>query len=79
MIASIPINWFFTAAMPNASFIFLVNLVIFAGVGIAMIDVFGRVMERLEPQRGRDPAWWLVLVGVIGLELFYSCGLFTFA
>ena len=41
-----------------------------------MIDVFGRVIARLEPGRGRLPAWWLLLVGVIGAELFYAFGLF---
>lgn len=78
MIASIPINWFFTVAIPHPGFILLVNLVVFAGVGIAMIDVFGRCMARLEPQRGRLPVWWLALVGAIGGELFYFFGLFNF-
>jgi hypothetical protein len=78
MLASIPINWFFTVAVPNTSFILLINLIVFAGVGLSMIDVFGRVMERLEPARGRLPALWLLLVGAIGAELFYSVGLFEF-
>jgi hypothetical protein len=78
MIASIPINWFFTVAVPYAPFIFVVNLVVFAGVGVAMIDVFGRVMDRLEPSRGRAPAVWLALVAAIGAELFYFFGLFQF-
>jgi hypothetical protein len=43
-----------------------------------MVDVFGRVMAQLEPQRGRAPAVWLVLVGAIGAELFYYFGLFSF-
>lgn len=78
MIASIPINWFFTVAVPYAPFILAVNLVVFAGVGVAMIDVFARVMQRLEPGRGRWPAIWLMLVGAIGAELFYFFGLFNF-
>jgi hypothetical protein len=78
MIASIPINWFFTTAIPYAPFVLAVNLVVFAGVGISMIDVFGRVMTRLEPARGRLPAWWLLLVSAIGTELFYFFGLFQF-
>jgi hypothetical protein len=78
MIASIPINWFFTVAVPYAPFILAVNLMVFAGVGVAMIDVFGRVMERLEPSRGRAPAVWLALVAAIGSELFYFFGLFNF-
>lgn len=78
MIASIPINWFFTAAIPSPGFVWLVNVTVFAGVGISMLDVFGRVMQALEPRRGRLPIWWLGLVGVIGLELFYFFGLFDF-
>lgn len=78
MIASIPINWFFTVAVPYAPFILAVNLVVFAGVGVAMIDVFGRVMQRLEPARGRLPAVWLILVAAIGGELFFFFGLFRF-
>ncbi len=79
LMASIPINWFFTVAVPVGWFVLLVNLVVFAGVGAAMVDVFCRVMERLEPVRGRTPAWWLLLVGAIGGELFYAFGLFDFA
>jgi hypothetical protein len=43
-----------------------------------MIDVFGRVMEAVEPRRNRKPIWWLAVVGAIGTELFYAFGLFTF-
>ena len=51
---------------------------VFTLVGVAMADVFSRVMEQLEPQRGRRPAWWLLLVGALGAELFYALGLFDF-
>ena len=78
MIASIPINWFFTATIPHAGFVLAVNLVVFTGVGVAMIDVFRRVMARLEPQHV-TPVWWLLLVGAIGGELFFFFGLFEFA
>ena len=78
MIASIPINWFFTVAVPYEPFILVVNMTVFAGVGVAMVDVFGRVMQRLEPARGRLPAVWLVLVAAIGAELFFLFGLFNF-
>src|SRR2546427_6078278 len=51
MIASIPINWFFSVSIPEVvpalagvkwvpTLILLVNFVVFAGVGVAMIDVF---------------------------------------
>jgi hypothetical protein len=79
MLASIPINWFFTSAIPHPGFVWLVNLAVFGGVGLAMCDVFGRIMAALEPARGRIPLWWLGLVGAIGLELFYFFGLFTFS
>jgi hypothetical protein len=76
MIASIPISWFFTLALPYPSVLLVVHLLVFAAVGVAMIDVFCRVIESLEPNRGRMPAWWLALVGAIGGELFYALGLF---
>ena len=78
MIASIPINWFFSVAVPHSGFVLLINLTVFAGVGVAMIDVFNRVMRRLEPLRETTPTWWLLIVGAIGSELFYSFGLFDF-
>ena len=79
VIASIPINWFFTMAIPHPGFVLAVNLVVFAGVGIAMSDVFNRVMRRLEPNRETAPIWWLGLLGVTGAELFYVFELFRFA
>jgi hypothetical protein len=78
MIASIPINWFFTAAIPHPGFVLVVNLIVFAGVGVAMTDVFRRVMERLDPARPVPPVWWLAIVASIGTELFYFFGLFQF-
>jgi hypothetical protein len=79
MIASIPINWFFTATVPHPTFVLIVNLIVFTGVGVSMIDVFRRVMLRLEPKRNFAPVWWLMVVGVIGAELFFFFGLFQFA
>ena len=78
MIAAIPLNWFFTVALPFPAVALVVNLAIFTAVGVAMTDVFCRVMETLEPSRGRLPAWWLLLIGAIGGELFYAFGLFDF-
>jgi hypothetical protein len=43
-----------------------------------MVDVFGRVLSRVEPERGRTPIAWLLLVSAIGCELFYSLGVFRF-
>jgi hypothetical protein len=78
MIAAIPVAWFFTVALPYPSVILLVHLAVFTVVGVAMIDVFCRMVETLEPRRGRQPAWVLALVGAIGGELFYAFGLFKF-
>ncbi len=79
MMASIPVNWFLSAAVPNAGFVLVVNLIVFAGVGISMSDVFLRVMSRLEPHRKQPPAWWLMLVASMGTELFYFFGVFHFS
>jgi hypothetical protein len=79
LLASMPINWFFTTAIEAPWFVLLVNLVVFTGVGIAMVDVFSRVMTVLEPARGRAPAWCLLLVGAIGTEFFHVFRLFEFA
>ncbi len=78
LIASIPINWFFTTSIPHSGFVFLVNLIVFAGVGVSMADVFRRVMSKLEPERHVTPMWWLMLVGAIGIELFFFFELFVF-
>ena len=79
MIASIPVSWFFTVALPYPWIVLIVHLAVFAAVGVAMIDVFCRVIESLEPSRGRIPGWWLLLVGAIGGELFYAFGLFKWS
>jgi hypothetical protein len=79
MVASIPINWFFTATVPHPTFVLVVNLIVFTGVGVSMVDVFRRVMLRLEPKRNFAPVWWLMIVGIIGAELFFFFGLFQFA
>lgn len=87
MIASIPVNWFFTVALADLVhdpawltwLVRAVNLVVFTGVGVSMTDIFGRVMRALEPDRGRWPTLWLGVVGAIGGELFYAFGLFQFS
>jgi hypothetical protein len=76
MIFAIPIGWFFTAALPSELAVLIVNLGVFSVVHVALFDVFGRVMGRLEPRRGRLPVCWLLLVTAIGGELFYAFGLF---
>lgn len=85
LIASIPITWFFTVALgalpfslPVGACVLLVNAVVFLGVGVSMMDVFRRVIERLEPARGAAPAVWLLLVGVIGAELSFFFKLFEY-
>ena len=66
MIASIPINWFFSVALADlladpsrvAWLVRGVNLVVFAGVGVSMTDIFGRVMQALEPARRFRSSGW---------------------
>jgi hypothetical protein len=88
LMASIPINWFFSVALwrlapatlPAATceqLVLLVNLVVFGGVGVSMVDVFGRIVEQLDPAGGRQPTWFLLLVGTIGAQLFYLFQLFA--
>ena len=77
MLAGVPITWFFTVAVPSEAVRLLVQLVTFAAVAVAMVDVFMRTMRALEPDRGRGYALlWLVLVGVIGTELMVFLDLF---
>ena len=38
MLASIPVNWIWSVAVPLAPWILAVNLVVFTGVGLAMAD-----------------------------------------
>ena len=88
LVASVPINWFFsvaiTAQAPKllgasvaAGLVLLVNLVVFTGVGVSMVNVFRRVMSTLEPRGNHDPIWFLGLVAAIGGQLFYLFGLFA--
>jgi hypothetical protein len=77
MLASVPINLFFSLALPYAPVRLGVSLVVFGGVGVSMIDVFFRVMKALEPERSRAYALlWLGLVAVIGAELMYLLKVF---
>ncbi len=79
MLASVPITWFFTLALPHATVQLLVNVVVFAGVGVCMIDVFIRTLRALEPKRFALYGFvWVGLVGVIGLELFSLFDVFSF-
>lgn len=86
LLASVPINWFFSVSLPSlpvelldaraaAWLVAAVNWLVFVGVGVAMADVFCRVVERLEPSRGRQPGWILALVGTIGFQMAYVFGL----
>src|SRR5882724_237779 len=77
MLASIPINGFFTIAFGSPTLSLLVNYTVFAGVGISMLSVFMRVMKALEPRRNLA-LLWLILVAATGTELFHLFGLFRF-
>jgi hypothetical protein len=85
LVASVPIGGFFSVAMPSlpvarsvAAWVVLgVNLLVFVGVGVAMSDIFCRVVARLEPDREYQPTWFLLLVALIGGQLYYVFGLFS--
>jgi hypothetical protein len=93
LVASVPINWFFSVAVPAQidllgelvgdsavpAIILGVNLLVFAGVGVAMSDVFRRVMRALEPQSKLGPIWFLALIGAIGSQLMYLFDLFAWS
>ncbi len=66
MMAAIPIAWFFTLAIPHPAMVLAVHLAVFSIVGVAMIDVFSRVMARLEPRRGPSPCLVAALGGRSG-------------
>lgn len=77
MLASVPIGWFFTLAVPDSPVPLFVHGLVFTGVGICMLDVFVRTLKALEPKRLALYAFvWVGLVGVIGLELFALFGVF---
>jgi hypothetical protein len=79
MLASVPVNWFFSLALPYPETRLAVNLLVFTGVGVCMSDVFLRVMKALEPERSNLYALlWLALVGVIGGELMVLFDVFSF-
>jgi hypothetical protein len=78
MLASVPVSWFFTLALPYTPVRTVVNALVFSAVAVCMIDVFLRTMKALEPARGRKFAViWLLLVGVIGAELMVLVDLFA--
>ena len=79
MLAGAPVSWFFTIALPYTPIRWFVNIIIFIGVGIAMTDVFLRVMRELAPDESRATAFlWLGLVGTLGAELMALLNLFDF-
>jgi hypothetical protein len=79
LLASIPVTWFFSLALPYGWVRLAVNVLVFGGVGVCMADVFLRTLRTLEPERSRAfGLLWLVLVGVIGAELMTLFSLFHF-
>lgn len=79
MLASVPINWFFTLALPYRGMRWLINVIVFAGVGFCMTDVFLRSLSVLEPDRPHTFGYfWVALLAVIGTELFVLFDVFNF-
>lgn len=75
MLASLPVLWFFELCLPYGWARLAVALVTCVGVGVSMKDVFGRVMAALEGPRLLHHAW-LLLLTIIGTEMFVVVGLF---
>ncbi|MFU8804923.1 MAG: hypothetical protein ACNA8W_14005 [Bradymonadaceae bacterium] len=79
MLAGVPITWFFSLALPFDIFRWLTHIIVFAGVGFCMSDVFLRVMRALEPNRTNPyPLVWLALLTFVGAEFFWLLGVFDF-
>ena len=79
MLASVPVTWFFSLALPYTEMRLIVNLVVFAGVGVAMTDVFIRALKALEPERSVAYGYvWVGLLGWLGGQLFFLLGVFRF-
>lgn len=79
LLAAVPVVWFFGVTVPAPWVRMSINVVVFAGVGVAMVDTFTRIMSALEPGSGRSYALvWLALVGVIGGELMILGRVFAY-
>lgn len=79
MLASAPVNWFFTLATPWTAARLAVNVLIFVGVGFCMRDVLWRAAEELfDDGPGLYAGVWLALHVTIGVELFVAFGVFQF-
>ena len=87
MLASVPVNWFFSLAIDagesvssgERTLLLLVNFTVFTGVGLAMFDVFHRVRHALDPESSRwGGRLWVLLLLTLGAELFFLLDVFTF-
>jgi hypothetical protein len=67
-LAFLPIALIYLLSFPQVRPLALfAHLVVFALVGISMACIFGRQIERLEPNRGGARVWWLWLF--VGLQI----------
>jgi hypothetical protein len=78
MLASIPIHLLFAAVFASPTITFLINLAIFTGVGLCAADVLLRSIEVVDRTARGFALRWLVLLGVLGAELFSLSGIFRF-
>ena len=70
LLSGAPVHWFFSVAFEDAAIARAIALVIFAGVAVAMFDVFFRALLALDPGHRRAfPALWLTLVCLLGGQL----------
>lgn len=77
MLASVPVLWFFQLCIPEPYGTILASLCSFAGVGLCMMNVFLRIMTRLEGRRFFH-LLWLGVLSALGAEMFTLGGLFNF-
>lgn len=76
MLASVPVLWFFELCLPYPAVRLFINLLIFGGVGLSMVEVFLRVMRALEGRRFFH-LLWMGLLALVGAEMFTLFGLFS--
>ena len=79
LLASIPVHLFFASTLSGHTPVLIVNLIIFMGVGLCGSDVLLRVVREVAPRSTGFARMWLLLLGVLGPELFLYFGLFDFA
>jgi hypothetical protein len=78
-LASAPLGWFFSVALPWRGVLTAVHGLVFGLSALLMANVFLRVMKALDPRQGRlFLVVWLGLVALIDVELKVLLSVFAF-